>query len=63
MTEVFRLLLENVQTLLLDLFELVLHFYDDLLDFCVVGLRTCCVDLAAHFLSDEAELLAGALLA
>ena len=50
--------LENVETLLLDFFEFILHLDDDFLDLGMIGLGTCSIDFASHFLSDEAELLA-----
>ena len=52
--------LKNVQTLFLDLFKFILHEYDQLLDLGVVGFRSCGVDLASHFLSDETKFLARA---
>ena len=51
--------LQDIHRLLPDLLQLVLHLDDELLDAGVVRLGTGGVDFAAHFLDDEAELLAG----
>ena len=45
--------LKNIEHLLLDLLQLVLHLHDDLLDVDLVGLGAEGVDLAAHLLTDE----------
>ncbi len=42
-----------------DLFQLVFHPNDELLYSCVVGFGTGGVNFSAHFLKDEAQLLAG----
>ena len=52
--------LEDVEDLFFDLFEKVFHFDDEDLHLGLVGLGAECVDFAAHFLGDEAELFADA---
>ena len=50
--------LHDVQHLLLDLFQFVLHLYHDILHFRLVRLGAGCVDFPAHFLGDESQLFA-----
>ena len=53
-----RLELHNVQHLLLNLFQLILHLNDDFLHFCVIGLAAQRIDFTPHLLSDKSEFLA-----
>ena len=47
--------LKDIQHLLLDLLQFVLHLYDELLHSGMVALRAHGIDLTPDLLSDEAE--------
>ena len=58
-SEAPRETLQDIHALLADFFKFVFHADDKLLDAGVVGFGAGGVDLAAHFLDDEAQLFAG----
>ena len=48
-----KVTLKNIEHLLLNLLQLVLHLHHEFLDVDLVGLRAHSVDLATHLLADE----------